>query len=150
MKEKNKSRGPSETFGDTQKAIFIENLRKNLKRQDAKCLSDYNRFKKLASSYLSDGLSESECIELLMIDGLSREASESYTSLVMANNQTNKSDEYSFRFEDVYGKVWSSYDIGKVIKASSVNDARAKAEEFLNDEGSYLESEQIISIDPIE
>jgi hypothetical protein len=148
VKEKQKTRGPSETFGDTQKAIFIENLCKNLKRQDAKAFGDYNKFRKLASSYIADGLSETECIELLMIDGLSREASESYTSMIMANAEADAT-EYSFRFEDVYGKVWSSHDIGKIIKASSAHDAKQKAEEFLNDEGAYLEPEKVISVDPI-
>ena len=149
MKEKSQT-SPVETFRDTQKVIFIEKLRNSLKRQEAKALGEYKKLRKLAASYINDGLSEKECVELLMIDGLTREASESYTSMAMSKKNEDAANEYSFRFEDAYGKVWSSYDIGKVIFASSEKEAWEKAGEFLDDEGAHLEPEKIVSVDPIE
>ena len=56
--------------------------------------------------------------------------------------------EYSFLFEDVYGKTWSSFDINKTLRASNDEDAWVKAEELMDQEIS-IESDKIISINRI-
>ncbi len=107
------------TSMDMQRATFVESLHNSLKKQATKALTDHKRFISLAHSYVNDGLEENECIELLMIDGLSREAAESYTTMA----QTKESDaqielmEYSFQFENNDdGTICTSHDINKVIK----------------------------------
>lgn len=117
------------TNNDIRQATFIEGLSKSL-RKAAKVINDNKKFVALAKSYKEDGLDEGECIELLMIDGLSREAAES--CLVVADNDIEDSEngeEYSFQFEDGDGRVWSSFDINRTITASSEEEAFAKAED---------------------
>jgi len=123
------------TTRDIQRATFVESLHTSLKKQAAIAIADSQRFTKLASLYLEDGLNESECIELLMIDGLSREASESYLAMASSNEmpETDGLHDYSFQFEE-NGKIWTSYDIGKVVRASSKNDALDKSQEILDSE----------------
>ena len=123
------------TNKDIRQATFIEGLSASLRRA-AKVVTDNQRFVALAKSYKEDGLDEGECIELLMIDGLSREAAES--CLVVAENdieETQNGDEYSFQFEDAEGRVWSSFDINRTVTASSEEEAFSKAE------GSFSEPE---------
>lgn len=120
------------TTRDMQRATFIEGLHNSLKKQASQAIEEQQRFIVLATSYISDGLEEGECIELLMIDGLSRESAESYTSMVLSEEEiVDELDEYSFQFEDAFGKVWSSYDIGKSVRASSESEAIEKADELL-------------------
>jgi len=129
------------TNRDIQRLTFVESLHASLRKEAARVLEDHKKFNTLASSYLSDGLDESECVELLMIDGLSREAAESYTAMAVNTEEEIEEDalfEYSFQFEDNYAKIWSSYDIGKTIKASGDEEAWRKAEGLLNDEGTNV------------
>ena len=117
------------TNNDIRQATFIEGLSNSLKKA-AKVVCDNKKFITLARSYTIDGLNEGECIELLMIDGLSREVAES--CLVVAENDIEESDigeEYSFQFEDSDGRVYSSFDVNKTITASSEEEAFAKAED---------------------
>jgi len=135
------------TNRDIQRVAFVESLHISLKAQVAKASIENRRFTTIAGAYMADGLEESECIELLMIDGLSREASEGYVS--MALNQEDFSDtilpEYTFQFEDVYGRVWSSLDIDKKVNASTDNEAWVLAEEII-DGLSHLEPVKVLSI----
>ena len=138
------------TTMDVQRTTFVESLHNSLKKQATKAIADQKRFLVLANSYISDGLEENECVELLMIDGLSRESAESYTSIASSENESleEELDEYSFQFEDVYGKIWSSYDIGKCLKASDDDEAWEKAELMLNAE-ERIESSKILSVSRI-
>jgi hypothetical protein len=137
------------TNRDIQRITFIESLYSNLKKQAKQALKDQQKFIILAENYLKDGLEESECIELLMIDGLSRDASEGYVSMIKSGsaNLDDNTDEYSFQFEDEDGKLCSSYDIGKTVMASSENEAWKKSEEVLNSEYSY--SSKVLSVHKI-
>jgi len=120
---------------DEQRVTFIESLHSSLKKQASKALAEHKRFVTIAKAYLNDGLEESECTELLMIDGISREAAESYTAMASSKDSSeDNSDlsEYSFRYEDESGKIVSSYDIGRTVKASSDDDAWTKAEECMD------------------
>jgi hypothetical protein len=124
------------TNRDMQRATFVESLYSSLKKQAKQALSDQQKFIKIASSYISDGLEDNECLELLMIDGLSREAAEGYLNVAKTNNtdidMENDNPEYSFQFEDEGGSVFTSHDIGKAVQASSDDDAWKKAEETLD------------------
>ena len=134
---------------DMQRATFIESLHSSLKKQASKALSDHKKMITIAETYIKDGLEDEECIELLMIDGLSREAAESYTSAAVSQNNIpeNENPEYSFQFEDEHGRVLSSYDVGKTIYASNDDEAWEKAEEALN--SCDLESQKLISVNRI-
>lgn len=138
------------TSRDIQRLTFVESLQSNLKKQATKAIEDHTKFIVLAGSYLTDGLDESECVELLMIDGLSREAAEGYTSNALNDNEESVEDlpEYSFQFEDVYGKVWSSFDVGRNIKASSEEEAWTRAEEFIFEQD-RLEPQKVIAVNRI-
>jgi len=136
------------TDRDVQRVTFVDALYSNLKKQAAVALADQQKLFTLASSYLHDGLEYGECVELLMIDGLSREAAESYVSKAMSQEELENVEglhDYSFQFEDIDGKRWSSYDIGRLVKASSDKDAWNKAEEMLDSEPD-LDLEKIILV----
>ena len=136
---------------DMQRATFVESLHKSLRKQASKVIADHNRFIAMASTYFEDGLDESEAVELLMIDGLSRESAESFISMAM--NKQSKSDdgifEYSFQFENNdEGSICTSHDINKIVRASSDEDAWVKAEEAIDEAG--IESARVLSVNRIE
>jgi len=132
---------------DIQRATFVESLYGELRKEATQALDEQDKLISLASSYLSDGLEEGECVELLMIDGLERDSAESYTALAMSNETTHIEglSEYTFQFEDANGKLWSSFDVGKTVKASSNEDAWTKTEEMLFSQ-SDLDTERIVSV----
>jgi hypothetical protein len=144
--------GRPTTNRDIQRTTFVESLYNGLRQQTADAFQDQGRYIALASSYLEDGLDEGECAELLMIDGLSRNSSESYIAMAV-NNQIESVDEadmeeFTFQFEDLSGKIWSSHEIGKTIRAASEEDAWNKAEESVySDE--MLEADRIIAVQKI-
>ncbi len=136
-----------QTAREVQRVAFVENLYKNLKRQTKAALDESHRWTKVASSYLDDGMEVEEAIELLMIDGLTREAATGYLNLAHSTNAD--CDEYMFQFEDTTGTVWNSSDIGKVIMASSDQDAWKKAEEIVFSEVTDCDPERIVSVTKI-
>ena len=124
------------TSRDIQRATFVESLNNSLKKQAARAIVEQKRFIVLAKSYVEDGLEEKECIELLMIDGLNREASEGYVTMALANQEASQDacdGEYSFKFEDDNGRILCSYDIGKTIHASTDEEAWEQAEQLMRD-----------------
>jgi len=133
------------TNRDVQRATFVESLYTSLKKQAVKAIQDYKHFVVTANSYLQDGLDETECVELLMVDGLSRDAAESYVAMAQANETSDGLTEYSFQVEDESGKIYSSYDLGKVVRASNDEEAWEKAEEMINSD-SLVESPTILSV----
>jgi len=132
---------------DVQRVTFIESLHNSLKKQTSAAIADYKRYASLAKSYLEDGLEESEAVELLMIDGLSREAAEGYASMVEGDTQDDNLHEYSFQFEN-NGMITSSYDLGKTVTASNDEEAWDKAQEILEDE-SQVEAQKLLSVNRI-
>jgi len=138
------------TTRDIQRATFIEGLHNSLRQQASQAIDEQKRFLTIASTYMEDGLEENECVELLMIDGLSREAAESYASIVVSDPEevADNLNEYSFQFEDAYGKVWSSYDISQTVRASSEDEATEKADELLLT-SSTIEHNKILSVSRI-
>ena len=138
------------TNRDVQRATFVESLYNSMKKQTLQAFDEHKKFISLANTYVNDGLEESECIELLMIDGLSRDAAESYITMA-SNKETDMEDtipEYSFQFEDTNGAIWSSHDIGKIVKASTDEDAWTKAEEML-EERQDIEFQRILSVNRV-
>ena len=135
------------TNREIQRTSFVESLSNSLRKQAAQAELESNRFLALASSYVEDGLDESECIELLMLDGLPRQSAEGYIERVLTASEeaVEDGDTYSFQFEDIYGRCWSSYDIGKNVVASTEEDAWIKAEEVIYNE-SQVDSERLISV----
>lgn len=136
------------TNREMQRSTFIESLYNSLRKQASKAIVDHKKFMIIANSYIQDGLDEKECVELLIIDGVSREAAESYASMASAKETTveDEFNEYSFMFEDESGRVLSSYDIGKIVKAASDEDAWTNAEEILD---VSVESHKIISVNRV-
>ena len=138
------------TSRDVQRVTFIESLHNSLKKQATVAIAEHKKFIALANTYINDGLDGKECVELLMIDGLSREASESYISMVQSGKEdiSDGLEEYSFQFEDRTGMITSSYDIGKTVRTSDDDDAWTKAEELLDSEPS-VESQKLLSVSRI-
>jgi len=138
------------TNRDIQRVSFVESLHASLQKQSSKVLEDHERLTTIDKSYVEDGLNESESIELLMIDGLSREAAENYISLASCEHEESKDlFEYSFQFEDDYGRIWSSYDINKTVRASNDEEALKMAQE-LSDPDVDIYPSKIISIDRVD
>ena len=137
------------TSKDINDSAFIENLYKQMKKQTQSAINEHNHMVEMAQMYLDDGVTESECAELLVIDGLSREAAANYVQAAQDNNKSLDGQyEYSFSFEDVYGKVWSSYDINHYVYASSDEDAWEQAENKIFSDPS-IEPERVVSIDKV-
>lgn len=133
------------TSRDIQRVTFVESLHDSMKKQASEVIADHNRFVVLATSYIEDGLKESECVELLMIDGLGREAAESYAAMALSHEESTEEQlpQYNFRFEE-NGRIWSSYDIGSVVEASSDDDAWEKAQAILDDR--YDDEHNLLSV----
>ena len=139
----------SSTTNDLDRLSFVESLYKQIRKQTKDAIHDHEKLLAKASLYVEDGLSPSECSELLVIDGISREAAESYVQMASSQRpRLNGRYEYSFHFEDVYGKTWSSYDIGRAVFASSDEEAWERAEETIFADPS-IEPEKVVSVDRV-
>lgn len=136
------------TSRDLQRISFVESLYKNLNKKTQQTLAERNAWIAKAAQYVDDGMEKNECLELLMIDGLNKEAASGYVEMAFDNIEAEDmtGDTYSFQFEDVYGKIWSSNDIGKVVVANSDEVAWEKAESFLFSENGEYEPERLISV----
>ncbi len=134
------------TGRDLQRTDFIENLYKSLNKKTQQALASRDKWIKQATQYIQDGMAMEESVELLMIDGLSRQAATGYIEMVM---EESGNEEYSFQFEDSFGRVLTSSDLGKFITASSEDDAWAKAEEYIFTEAEEYNPEKIISVNKI-
>ena len=133
-----------------QRTLFVDSLYSHLKKQTEKVKREHNKYASLASDYLSSGLLESEVVELLVVDGLGRETAESYIAMAQDLGPSNdgEGDEFSFVFEDVYGNVYSSHEVGKIIVAASNEEAWEKANELIGDDTEY-EIQSILSVSRI-
>ena len=138
------------TSRDIQRVDFVDSLYKSLKTQAKEASVQQHRWIKMAEAYISDGMDEAECVELLMIDGLSRNAAEGFTHMAIDKCEDSDLHEYIFKFEDTFGKVWSSTDIGKIVRASSDDDAWEKAEEIIFSENMDFEPERVVSVEKAE
>ena len=137
------------TSRDLQRNDFVASLYQTLKRETEEAINDRCRYASAASEYLGDGLDPLEATELLIVDGLSRDEAEGY--IVMA--QEGIEDEeglhaYAYTFEDTYGRIWSSHEVGEAIRASSEDEAWAKAEAAV-DSCDDLDAERVISVSKI-
>jgi hypothetical protein len=137
------------TSDDIRRIAFVENLYKQLRAQTQSAIEEHDRMVNKASEYLKDGVSELECAELLVIDGVSRDVAENYVREAKIDAPYSYGEyEYSFQFEDVYGKVWSSHDISHAIYASSDEEAWEKAETKIFSDPS-IEPERVVSVDRV-
>lgn len=137
------------TSRNEQHSDFIDSLYKNLRKETELVLNKKNDYIHKAASYVDDGLSDDEAVELMIIEtGLPREACEGYLEMAHQDDASSL-DEYSFQFEDSNGKVWSSVDIGSNIYADSEENALEIAEGMLDNELMSVEAERIISINKI-
>jgi len=136
------------TSRDYQRNDFVNTLYANLRKKTHEALVDSNRFAARAISYLKDGLDPEECVELLILDGLNREAAVRYVEMSQEHTklEDENSYEYGFTFEDSTGKIWSSNDIKKVVIASTDEEAWDKVEDFLNSDDKY-ELEKVLTIE---
>ena len=127
-----------QTGRDAQRTTFVESLYNNLRKQTKVAVDNHNKLVALAKNFMQDGLNPSECAELLMSEGdLSRTAAENYVAIAASNSdgdvETGEEAEYSFQFEDSLGNVLSSFDVGKLVTASSANEAMEKADALMQD-----------------
>jgi hypothetical protein len=136
-----------------QRTLFVDSLYAHLKKEAEAVKKQYNKIASTARDYLESGLSDSEVAELLVVDGLDREAAMSYIEMVkeagdFESEEGEENQEFSFVFEDVYGNVFSSYDIDKIVTASSEKDAFQKACSLIGDDN-YYEIQSILSVERI-
>ena len=137
------------TSEDIRRLAFVEELYKQLRLHTESAVEEHDQTIVKASGYLEDGVTESECAELLVIDGINRDSAESYVQAAKSNSPESEGHyEYSFQFEDVYGKVWSSYEINNKIQASTDQEAWEKAESKIFADPS-IEPERIVSVDRV-
>lgn len=140
------------TNRDVQRTDFVKNLYENLRKNTKEAIDLHKKLTVKASSYLKDGLDPDECIELMILDGISREAASKYVEMAHDSNAQDEDEglyDYSFVFEDSFGKLVSSHEIDKMIKAASDQEAWQKAEEFVSDDTEY-EAEKIVSVERID
>jgi hypothetical protein len=133
-----------------QRTLFVDSLYNHLKTEAEKVKVEYNKYATTASEYIASGLSELEVVELLIVDGLDRDAAKSYISLAqdMGGGSDEEDQEFSFVFEDTYGNVFSSYDVNETIIASSKEEAWKKAFSLIGDDVDY-EIQSILSVSKI-
>jgi hypothetical protein len=136
------------TGRERQRTDFVDNLHFYLKKNAAKAMKDYQKHLDDARDYLQDGLDENEAIELLIVDGLNREAAKNCVLRVTSEKIVDGDTEFSFQFEDIYGRVWSSHDVGLTVFANNDDEAWEKAEISL-EEKDDLEPERVISVSRI-
>jgi len=131
-----------------QRTSFVENLYNNLKKEAEKAKVERDIIASSVNEYLRSGLTESECIELLIVDGMGRDTAEGYIAMAQDERFVGDEQEYSFVFEDGYGNVYSSYDINKTIIASSESEAWEKANNLTGDDRTY-EIDNIVSVNRV-
>jgi hypothetical protein len=133
-----------------QRTLFVDSLYAQLKKEAAKVKVEYNRYASITKEYVESGLSDSEVTELLIVDGLDRDAAEGYISMAKDHITENEDleDEFSFVFEDIYGNVFSSHDIDRTVTASTEAEAFNKASSLVGDDTEY-EIQSILSVDRI-
>lgn len=135
---------------DIQKNDFVNSLYNEMRNRTRKAIEEHKKIASRVVNYLEDGMEDNECIELLILDGFTREAAKEYIQLAK-NNMDSEEDglyEYSFSFEDNFGKLVNSHEISRIIKASSDEEAWQKAEEFVNEDTEY-DAEKILSVERI-
>jgi hypothetical protein len=133
-----------------QRTLFVDSLYAHLKREAEQVKLEYNKFASTAREYVESGLSESEAVELLIVDGLDRDAALGYIAMAkeMGDSESEEDQEFSFVFEDIYGNVFSSHDINRTITASSNKEAFQKACSLIGDDNDY-EIQSILSVERI-
>ena len=135
---------------DGEQSKLLHSVRGFGNKEAEKVKVEYNQYASTASSYMRSGLSESEAVELLIVDGLDRDAANSYITMAKDIGDVNivneEEQEFSFVFEDSYGNVFTSHDIDKTIVASSEPEAFKKACALIGDDNQY-EIRSIISIE---
>lgn len=118
---------------DFKKADFIENFYKILKSKNQSAIKENQKNISLMKKYISYGLEEGECIELFVSNGMNRNIADSYFKLAKEQNfdEQHNLKKYSFKFETEDQEIFNSFDIKKIIKASSYDEACDLAEKFL-------------------
>lgn len=133
-----------------QSSDFAKSLHQSLRKQAENLLQEQKDILTKTSEYLWDGLSEEECSELLIIEeGINREAALCFIQKAKSQSKDGLY-EYSYSFEDVNGRVWSSFDIERNIYASSEEEAWTKVSETLDEADLFVDFDHIISVDRLD
>jgi len=133
-----------------QRTLFVDSLYSHLKKEEERARTEYSKFASSAYNYITSGLSESEAVELLIVDGVDRDAARSYVTMAkdMGDVNSDGEQEYSFVFEDVYGNTFTSHDIDRTIFASSQSEAFTRACELIGDDNQFA-IQSILSVEKI-
>jgi len=135
-----------------QRTLFVDSLYSHLKKEEEKVKAEYSKYASTARDYIESGLSKSEAVELLIVDGLDRDAALGYISMAKEMGKEvideDEDHEFSFVFEDIYGNVFSSHDISKTITASSDTEAFQRACALIGDDNDY-EIQSILSVEKV-
>ena len=108
------------TGRNIQRDIFLSSLRDQLDKMS----EDYRKddLCKVAGEYASQGMSELEVEELLVLDGFDTDLIHAY----LTRTADNDDEEWGFELEDEFGRVTSNFDIDITITASSASEAEHK------------------------
>jgi len=132
-----------------QRTLFVDSLYAHLKKEAEKVKVEYNKFASVAREYIESGLSDSEAAELLVVDGLDRDAALGYVTMARDGGVGGDDEqEFSFVFEDIYGNVYSSHDINRTVTASTDEEAFQRACTLIGDDSHY-EIQSILSVERI-
>ena len=133
-----------------QKTLFVDSLYAHLKKEAEKVKTEYTKYASTAREYLESGLSDLEAAELMIVDGLDRDAALGYIAMAkdVGGCDSGEDEEFSFVFEDTYGNIYSSHDINITITASNETDAFIQASSLIGDDNEY-EIQNILSVDRV-
>ena len=136
------------TSRTVQRAMFLDNLREQLDKMAVSCRKD--ELVKSAREYVSDGCSEVEVEELLVIDGFDRDMVKAcVTGLFLeASESPSSSMQWGFDVEDSYGRITSHADLGIEITASTEQEATDKVSDIVSKSDDDA-SERVISVYPL-
>lgn len=138
------------TKREMQSNDFAHSLHKSLRKQAEDLLREQKDILLKTAEYLSDGLAEEECAELLIIEeDITRESALCFINKAKSSCKEGLY-EYSYSFEDANGTVWSSFDIERKVYASSDEDAWAKVAEELDEADLFVEFDHIVSVDRLD
>ena len=116
------------TVRNVQRSIFLHELRNHMD-----IMRSGTRRAELVTSaeeYLREGLSESECKELLVMDGFNGDMVKSCVDDLCKSSEISEDEEprWGFELEDSHGNIISNADIGMVITAGNRTEAWEKVE----------------------
>jgi hypothetical protein len=125
------------TGRNIQQALFLSSLRKQMDHMSSSMRK--GRLEESAQTYLNEGCSPDEAMELLTIDGYNPEMVKACLSKVASFNSgvswneepEDKTPKWGFEVDDAYGRTVSNFDLDITITAGTESEALEKVAQLL-------------------